>query len=142
MTKEELAALLNGREYLSEITEREEVAAKAAGLLVIFGASDDLTELRGALNDEAGAYNGATHRIDHLGFIPDWESVDHDDEDDCAAYFKRKGQGIEVRAKWSEGAYSWVIEVDVPHATFDIVEDGEKYCRGVVVDLASTTQRP
>ena len=136
MTKESLAALLNGREYRNEITATEEADAKAAGLLVIFGASDDLTELRGALHDEAGAWGGATHRIDAKGFVPDWDSIDHDSEDECADYFARKGGGFRVDAKWSEGDYSWVIETSAPHATFDIVEDGEKYCRGIVIDLA------
>jgi len=139
MTKETLAALLNGREYRNEITAAEEAEAKAAGLLVIFGASDDLTELRGALHDEVGAYGGAVHRIDSKGFVPDWDSVDHDDEDECAEYFARKGRGVEVEAKWADGDYSWVIKTAAPHATFDIVEDDEKYCRGVVIDLADIT---
>lgn len=140
MTKESLAALLNGREYCNEITATEEAEAKAAGLLIIFGASDDLTELRGALHDEAGANDGATHRIDAKGFVPDWDSVDHDDEEECAEYFARKGGGFVVEAKWSTGDYSWVIETSAPHATFDIVEDDEKYCRGIVIDLADLTR--
>lgn len=134
MTKESLAALLGAREYGSEITEAEEAEAKAAGLLVIFGASDDLTELRGALSDEAGAWEGATHRIDAKGFVPDWESLDHDDEAECADYFKRKGSGVEIRARWNADGYSWLIEADVPHAPFVIMEDGEVYCRGIVID--------
>lgn len=134
MTKEELAALITGREYGAELTEEEEARAKEAGLLVIFGASDDLTEIRGTLSDEAGANDGATHRIDAQGFLPSWDSIDHDDEDECEVYLKRKGGGIEVRAKWGEGDYSWVIETDVPHATFEIVEGDEKYCRGIVID--------
>ena len=39
MTKEELAAKLNGREYGQEITDAESTEAGKAGLLVIFGAS-------------------------------------------------------------------------------------------------------
>jgi hypothetical protein len=136
MTKEELAALLNGRGYGSEITPEEEALAKESGLLVIFGASDDLTELRGAVCDEAGAYNGATHRIDAKGFLPEWDSVDHDDEEECRAYFARDGKGGEVRAKWAEDGYSWVIETDLPHATFDITEDDEAYCRGIVIAVS------
>ncbi len=136
MTKESLAALLNGREYCNEITAIEEAEAKAAGLLVIFGASDDLTELRGALHDEAGAWGGATHRIDAKGFVPDWDSVDHDSEDECADYFARKSGGLKVHAKWDESGYSWVIETTAPYAPFDILEDDEKYCRGIVIDLA------
>lgn len=142
MTKESLAALLNGRECLHEITPAEEAEAKASGLLVIFGASDDLTELRGALNDEAGAYNGATHRIDAKGFIPYWDDLDHDNENECADYFARKNGGVEVRAIWDKDGYSWAIETDVPHATFDILEDGETYCRGIVIDLADISAAP
>lgn len=133
MTKEELAALLNGREYGEEITGAEEAQAKAAGLLVIFGASDDLVELRGTLSDEAGAYNGTTVRIDSEGFIPDWDSVDHDDEEECARYFKRKDGGFQVEAKWDCKGYSWWIETDREYATFDIMEGPDTFCRGIVV---------
>lgn len=136
MIKEELAALLNGREYGSEMTPEEEATAKTARLLVIFGACDDLTELRGALSDEAGAYDGAVHQIDREGFVPDWESIDHGDEEACAAYFKRKGSGIVVEAKWDWKGYSWWIETEAPHAGFDIMEDPDTYCRGIVIDLA------
>ena len=59
MTKEELAALINGRKYRHELTDKEEKAAKDARLVVVFGASDDLMEFRGAINDECGAYDGA-----------------------------------------------------------------------------------
>lgn len=135
MTKESLAALLNGREYRHEITEAEETEAKAANLLVVFGASDDLIELRGALNDEADAYEGTTRRIDSKGFVPDWDDLDHDDEDECADYFARKNGGFEVVAKWDAEGYSWVIGSTAPYATFDILEDGEKYCRGIVIEL-------
>ncbi len=41
MTKEELAALINGRKYRHELTDKEEKAAKDARLVVVFGASDD-----------------------------------------------------------------------------------------------------
>lgn len=137
MTKEELAARLNGRGIGYEVPPELEVLAKALDLVVIFGASDDLTELRGGLYDEAGAYGGTTHRIDMEGFIPDWESVDHDDEEACAAYFSRRGKGAIVEAKWAVEGYSWVITTEVPHATFDILEDGEKFCRGIVVERAA-----
>lgn len=67
MTKEQLAYLLNGREYTNEITKEEEREAKNSGLLVIFGASDDLIELRGAIYDEVGAINGGEVRIGKNG---------------------------------------------------------------------------
>ena len=57
MIKEELAALINGREYTHELTDKEK-SAKDARLVVVFGASEDLMEFRGAINDECGAYGG------------------------------------------------------------------------------------
>lgn len=48
MTKEQMAALLNGREYGDEITRAEHQIARASGLVVVFGYSDDNMEVRGA----------------------------------------------------------------------------------------------
>lgn len=61
MTKEQLAELLNGNEYRDEMTKEQEQAAKQNNLLVLFGASDDLLEMRGAIRDEVGAYDGGEY---------------------------------------------------------------------------------
>jgi hypothetical protein len=135
--RDDLAALLNGREYGEEITKPEEDAAKAAGLLVVFGASDDLMEFRGAVHDECGAYDGTTAMVHALGVLPAWEDFDEkDDEDMAQAYFVNKKQAFPVAAAWDVDDYSWVISANVPCATFDILEDGDKYCRGIVIDMA------
>ena len=138
MEANELAAVLNGREYRAEISASEEVLAKAAGLVVVFGASDDLMEFRGAISDELGAYDGTTARVSPTGLLKSWESVDKEDEDAAEAYFKAKLGGYrEIKALWdSGGGYSWTFSTDIPHATFEIVEDGEPYCRGIVFKLA------
>jgi hypothetical protein len=136
MDAKALAALLTGREYRHEITREEEAQAKAAGLVVAFGASDDLLELRGSIHDEAGAYDGGKVRVDKEGLIPSFEDVDRDDEEELRRYFKRENSGIEVEAAWEgEPGYSWIIKASIPHETFEIVEDGEPYCRGVVFHL-------
>lgn len=138
MTPSELAAILNGREYRIEISDREEVLAEAAGLVVVFGASDDLMEFRGAISDELGAYEGTTARVSPTGLIPPWESVDKEDEDAAEAYFKAKLGGYrEIEAEWDPGdGYSWTFKTDIPHSTFEIVEDGAPYCRGIVFKLS------
>ena len=79
MTKEELAARLTGREYRDEITAAEEAEARAAGLVVVFGASDDLMEFEGAIRDEIGCYDGGTAMVDENGLL------DRDQIDDSAA---------------------------------------------------------
>lgn len=110
ITAKELAALLDGREYMHEITKEEEAAAKASDLLVIFGRSDDLCELRGAIDDELDCYKGGPLELPAL---PDT-----------------------VTAVWCpDDLFSWGYETSLPHTTFRIYEDGEPYCIGIVVDL-------
>lgn len=141
MTKEELAAMLNGREYGSETTRADELAAKAAGLIVAFGASDDLLETRGACSDELGAYQGGEFKLSivngHLKFIEE-----RDDEDDLIeAGWQPPRPVLTITAKWSpaDPEASWLITSDAPFAPFDIMEDGELYCRGAVIDTRTLT---
>ena len=60
MTAKELAIELNGRDTGEEMEWGEAQDAKAAGLVVVYGYSDDNVELCGAINDEVGAYSGTT----------------------------------------------------------------------------------
>ena len=67
----------------------------------------------------------------------------YDDDDEAIAEFvRRKKTARKIKALWaSEGDYSWTYRTDIPHATFEIVEDGAPYCRGIVfalVDLEAT----
>lgn len=134
LSKELLAGLLTGREYGKEMAKEEGQQAKAAGLIVIFGASDDLMEFRGFVDDERGAPTIAL--LDAKGLLPFREDIQHDDEA-LKDYFARAPQVRAVDALWGkEDGYSWTYRTDVPHAIFEIVEDGEPYCRGIVIDVA------
>ncbi len=137
MDAKTLAMLLTGREYGKEIDRTEEHQAKAAGLVVAFGASDDLLELRGAIHDEYGTYEGGKVRIDREGVIPGFHEIDRDDKEELRRFFKRENGGAEIEAAWEgEPGYSWIINTSIPHETFEIAEDGEPYCRGIVFALA------
>ena len=141
MTKEELAAILNGREYGNEMTKDEELTAKAAGLVVVFGYSDDNVELRGAIHDEIGAYEGTTVRVDAKGVLQAWDDLkdNAEEESEFEAYFARKLAGFKpITALWCPPAVggSWAYETAIPHASFDVMEDGEIYCRGIIFALA------
>ncbi len=132
MTKELLAEKLNGREIGDEITDKECAEAKTAGLLVIFGASDDLMEFRGAIRDEAYPGESGVVKLHRGGIL--------DSHDDCECEFcgyesiSKKCAGIQ--AMWcKEPGYSWTYKTTLPHATFEVVEDGGKYCRGIVIEL-------
>ena len=135
LSKELLAGLLTGRKYGSEMAKEEEQQAKAAGLIVIFGASDDLMEFRGLVDDERGYYPGRVALIDAAGLLPVREDVE--DDDVLKDFFAREPAARAVEALWCvEEGYSWTFRTNVPHATFEIVEDGEPYCRGIVIDVA------
>lgn len=138
MNAKELAALLNGREYTNEITREEEAQAKAAGLVVVFGASDDIMELHGAIYDEVYPSNGIGAVIDTKGIVPKFEAaLEGGDKDELRDYFQRENGGVEIEALWSaEPGYSWTYRTSIPHETFEITEDGEPYCRGIVFALA------
>jgi len=67
MTKEQWAEKLTGREIGEELTTDEEKQAKRDGILIVFGASDDLCEFRGVIHDEADCYDGGTIPIHSKG---------------------------------------------------------------------------
>jgi len=130
MTKEEFAALLNGREYLKEISISEIMAAKRSGLVVIFGASDDLIEIRGAVSDELTCYDEGEAFFTPAGLLQN-----DCDNDECPYFEAQKKNARKVTGIFDRDGYAWVYETDIPHATFDIMEDGQKYCRGIVFKL-------
>lgn len=136
MTTDELAAILNGREYRKEITRDEAHAAAESGLVVVYGASDDLMEFEGAISDELGAWEGATAYLTADGLLQN-ECPD----EDCPYFEKQREKAATIKALWcAEDGYSWTFETEIPHATFDIVEDGEPYCRGIVFALADVSE--
>jgi hypothetical protein len=132
MTKEELAQKLNGREYGSEITSDEEREAKAARLVVVFGYSDDNMEFRGAIHDEVGCYGKGVAYLNGNGLLGE-----HDEMCECpfCGYDAAKANCDKITAIWESGDYSWVYETEIPHAEFDVIDDGVKYCRGIVFSM-------
>lgn len=141
-----LASMLNGREYREEISSEECKVAQKSGLVVIFGASDDLIEFRGAIDEELDAWEGTD-------FIIATPGTEIPADEDGETFYKAKGFEVvpieedsastknRFKALWSpeELDCSWLIKTDLPHACFDIMEDGELYCRGIVIDVNSLT---
>lgn len=134
MTKEQLAGLLTGREYPFELTRDEDLEAKRSGLVVCYGASDDLCEFEGAIRDEVGCNDGGTIYLTRKGPLQP-----HEERCQCefCGYKAAKEKAAQIEAMWDQDGYSWTYETTIPHATFEIVEDGEKYCRGIVFELVA-----
>ena len=95
MDTKTLAAILTGWEHPLRITNELREVAKGAGLVIVYGASDDLMEFDGAIYDEIGAYGGTEVWVDATGLVPDFDSIDksaRDGKDRLRDYFKREEQ--------------------------------------------------
>lgn len=125
MNKEQLAGQLDGRQYGSEVSQDMELAAKMSGLVIVFGASDDLMEFRGAIHDE---FSG-------IAFLTGEGVLTETCDCECK-YFKAVLENtVTVKAIWGKGEYSFQYETKIPHATFEIFDGEEKYCRGIVFSM-------
>lgn len=135
-----VAEQLNGIEYDRDCHTKIERIGNAhaqAGLVIVYGESDDLMEFAGAISEELGAYDGTTAYLDSNGLLKnDCENRE------CPHFERAKAGAATIEALWcAEEGYSWTFKTDIPHATFDIMEDGEKFCRGIVFLLTDVTKK-
>lgn len=117
------------KEFAKRITESEfndkpyrnfpkELAqeAKEKGIVVVYGQSDDLMEIEGALYDEFCCYGGETF------------------------FFNKNGNAVKeltkniIQAIWDSpnSEWTWSYKTTIQHETFEMYDDGEKYCLGFV----------
>lgn len=137
MTPQEMADQLDGRQYPLDISKEERKFMEQQGLVVVYGASDDLMEFGGAIYDEFGCYDGGTATIDKYGLFDSWETAKDsmDTEEEFQDYFDRKKASKQIEAIWGKDDISWQYKTDIPHATFKILEDDDVYCIGIVFSI-------
>jgi hypothetical protein len=131
----EWADKLSGREYGDELTLEEERQAKDDGVIIIFGASDDLLEFRGAVNDEVNAINGAKVRLTTKPSV-------FSEKENAETYEYNQDQINDmpiVKATFCPKDHNgntwatWEVNTNISHAVFYIMEEGEYFCRGIVI---------
>ena len=128
----EFAVVLHGCQIGNEISKEMEQIAKENNLVVVFGASDDLMEFRGAIDDELDAVEGTTAYLDRHGLI-----INKCDCDDCPYHAAASMGASTVKALWcATDEYSWTFETSITHFVFDVMDGDEKYCKGIVFSLA------
>ena len=133
MTKEQFARMLDGRQYREEMSREDEALAREHGLVVVYGASDDLMVFGGAIHNEVECYGDGIAYLDKDEL---WYS--RCDCDDCPYAEEERAKCKTITAIWCPpSGGSWAYETDIPHATFNIYEDGELYCVGIVFELAA-----
>lgn len=137
MNAKDLAEILNG----SEITDNIEQQAKDAGLVVVFGYSDDNMEFRGALDDEFGCYGGG-----QISFTKEGLTIEEDDMDVLEKYNAVPPLNV-INAIWDElydtgegdEPCCWQYITDIPHETFRVMEGTEGkdlFCVGIVFSIS------
>jgi hypothetical protein len=105
-------------------------AMKRDHVVAVFGASDDLLEFRGAINDELGAWEGTECWITPNGTLIDTENLAKSYESNGVAL-------IHINAEWcpSDADMNWRIRTSAPHAIFELLNDDDSsrvFCLGVV----------
>jgi len=131
-----LAAVLNGRQCGFEVTDEIRKRAKDDGLVIVYGASDDLVEFDGAIYDEVSAYEG---KIVYLSKDGIFDSCNEYDErcDECKMYKNAIDKCKTIRAVWcGDAGYCWTFETAIPHVRFGIFENDQKFCRGIVFHIS------
>lgn len=136
MTAKELAIELNGRDTGEEMEWGEAQDVKAAGLVVVYGYSDDNVELCGAIDYEADSYDGGTVYLTKNGIL-EGPTCSCAEDCECPYFAKEREKAKTIKAVWNDnfGGPAWTFETDIPHETFTIVDDGEPWCIGIVFSM-------
>lgn len=121
ITPEEFVKTLVNVEYGEEFTKEQIKQAKENGLVIVYGASDDLIEFEGVISEEFGAGDNDSFSIKSKNL---------------KVKNKDKGKNI-IRSFWDNKQLgtSWNYVTDIPHSTFKVFEDGDLYCIGIVFSI-------
>lgn len=125
----ELVGMIGTLGYREEASKEAIEFAKENGIVIVWGESDDLIEFRGAIYEEGDCYDGGDFYINQEGLF--------EDDCDCKYAKKAKENYIKLSAIWcgKDTEWSWSYKIEVPHETFEIMDDDEKYCQGIVFYL-------
>lgn len=128
MDIKEFAKSISGKEYgYPQFTKEEIETAKESGFVIVYGASDDLMEFEGAIQDEGGCFDGG--------------KVYFNKSEVCQDREEEKSYPNWINAVWDRdedengNMITWSYETEIPHETFMIYEVGEPYCRGIVFSV-------
>lgn len=130
--------MLNGIDYKDVLPDDVKTLAEDNGIVIVYGWSDDILEFDGAMHDEVYVSGGDVVKFDRKGVIPEWDDVYDEGIEEVRRYLERIDEQnlseIKVMPEGQEG-YFWAYETDIPHSTFEVLEDGERFCKGIVFDL-------
>lgn len=133
-TPEGFAMNFAGRQLGEEITLAEAIALKSAGMVAVFGFSDDTVEFRGAIHEELGAGEIKFSRKGKFFSAEAMESLESLVRDGTIDLMPPINV---IQCRWgAPDSPDWTYETEIPHATFEVLEGDHPFCRGIVFRIA------
>jgi hypothetical protein len=132
-TVQSVADRLSMRQIGEELTEGEEAEAKANNFLIIFGYSDDVIELRGAIHDEISL--GDRIHVFGRNVINDFEL--EEDKKVLIKYGIVPDPLATIECSFTD-CFRFIYLGALPNHQFYIFEGLETYCIGIVIDLGKS----
>lgn len=143
LTKEKLAEMLNGHDVLNRDMHGVPTNMEVwnSNLVVLYGHSDDLIVVRGAVHDEI------KYECTQFALVLAGEKVDDEEEVaniDIPGIFQlsedydqsNNPRLITVRYNSVDNTQAdWEFDTDMPHATFMLNKKGKPFCKGIVINL-------
>ena len=140
MNLKEWAEKLNGCEYGDELSDEDKELLEKDGIVAVFGYSDDNIELEGAIYDELPAYDEETYYWFGKYFVSNNrinEFLDYVDNEFYAfkpvlePLFRNNFERSYITSKPGENC-QFEYETNIPCEWFNVMEDGNLYCKGFV----------
>ena len=117
MNTKEWAEKLNNIEYPADEIWDMRKQFEEDGVVVVYGASDDLIEFEGVIQDEGDCYNDKVFYLNKEGLT--------------TSYSKNYVKVTHPH----DGTVQFNYETNIPCEWFNVVEDGELYCKGFVFNI-------
>jgi hypothetical protein len=137
---DQIAKKLDGIEYGRKFGERvEALIGTPPGVVVVYGYSDDLTEIMGAVYEEEP--NGVI-------YIANGKTMAKPDDDQretlkefgvLDAWLAKLDGAIKLETDYTNDGFV-VRSCSVPFARFSVMEDGERYGDGIVFEVEPNGQ--
>jgi hypothetical protein len=137
MTKEELANALDSTGFTCDdisctLNVPEELREQAikSGLVFVCGPDYDTMEFDGAIRHRLDRCNGGMAYLDETGLL------EKESGENCPCIAIRQAGVKTIYANWNDCKCLWTYETSIPHAKFNLFDEGELSCVGIVFDLS------
>lgn len=130
----DFAKLIDGRQYDYNMYTPEEIQlAKDNGIVIVYGMSDDLVEMEGAICDEGDCWQGG---LIHVKAIAGGGIVHNCERSNVFSFLAKRCKDKDENGN----IIPWTYDVPIEHETFMVYDEGRPYCRGFVFSVVNEAE--